>query len=213
MYADSNIVLEPATDCPERISGLQALLEGAPPLPERKQLWHSAIEKLLEGTQEGSNPMVGDWNCGLKSAAELHARAEELLSLKDQMQALGTSIAKAVSDGHLLLITTPTPFHQEASISDLNIEFEKLGSTESVDSAQTAAVTSHKESLDIKSVDVSVQKNLSNFLSSGKALKETLEKLETEKTLKVKEALEKCHDQGEPRKTDHQICLIQICQV
>jgi len=60
MYADSNIVHGPATDCPERISGLQALLEGAPPLPERKQLWHYAFEKLLEGTQEGSNPMVGD---------------------------------------------------------------------------------------------------------------------------------------------------------
>jgi len=39
--------------------------------------------------------------------AELHTRAEELVSLKDQMQALGMSIAKAVSDGHLLLITTP----------------------------------------------------------------------------------------------------------
>jgi len=118
------------------------------------------------------------------------------------------SIAKAVSDGHLLLITTPTPFHQEACIGDLNIEFEKLGSTESVDSAQAAAATSHKEWLDIRSVDVSVQKNLSNLFSSGKALKEKLEKLETEKTLKVKEALEKCHDQGKPRKSDHQTGLI-----
>jgi len=60
MYADSNIVHGPATDRPERISGLQALLEGAPPLPEHEQLWHRAIEKLLEGTQEGSNPMVRD---------------------------------------------------------------------------------------------------------------------------------------------------------
>jgi len=60
MYADIGIVHGPATDCPERISGLQALLEGAPALPERKQLWHCAIEKLLEGTREGSNPMVGD---------------------------------------------------------------------------------------------------------------------------------------------------------
>jgi len=60
MYADSSIVLEPGTDCPERISGLQASLEGAPPLPERKQLWHCAFEKLLEGTREGSNPMMSD---------------------------------------------------------------------------------------------------------------------------------------------------------
>jgi len=60
MYADSNIVHGPVTDRPERISGLRALLEGAPRLPERKQLWHCAIEKLLERTQEGSNPMVGD---------------------------------------------------------------------------------------------------------------------------------------------------------
>jgi len=121
------------------------------------------------------------------------------------MQALGMSIAKAVSDGHLLLITTPTPFHQEACIGDLNIEFEKLGSTESLDSAQAAAATSHKEWLDIKLVDISV---LSNLLSSGKALKEKLEKLETEKSLKVNEALEKCHDEGEPRNTDHQTGLI-----
>jgi len=96
---------------------------------------------------------------------------------------------------------------------DLNIKFENLESTKSVNSAQAAAVTSHKEWLDIKSVDVSVQKNLSNLLSSGRALKEKLEKLETEKSLKVYEALEKCHDQGKPRKTDHQTGLIQIYQV
>src|SRR5258706_4229710 len=34
-YADSNIVHEPATDSPARISGLQALIENAPPLPDR----------------------------------------------------------------------------------------------------------------------------------------------------------------------------------
>jgi len=96
---------------------------------------------------------------------------------------------------------------------DLNIEIENLESTKSVDSAQAAAVTSRKEWLDIKSVDVSVQKNRSNLFSSGRALKEKLEKLETEKTLRVKEALEKCHDQGEPRKSDHQTDLIQICQI
>jgi len=51
---------ELGTDSPERISGLQALLEGEPPLPERKWLWHSALERLLDGTREGSNPMVCD---------------------------------------------------------------------------------------------------------------------------------------------------------
>jgi len=59
-YADSNIVHEPSTDCPERISGLQELLERAPPLPERKLLWHCALEKLLDGTRDGSYPTLGD---------------------------------------------------------------------------------------------------------------------------------------------------------
>src|SRR5258706_15845548 len=53
-YADCNIVHEPATDSPERISGLQALLEGGPPLPDRKLLWHHALEELLDGTRHGS---------------------------------------------------------------------------------------------------------------------------------------------------------------
>ena len=57
-YADDSVVYEPGTDCPERISGLQALLEGAPPLPERKLLWHCALEKLLDGTRDGSNPII-----------------------------------------------------------------------------------------------------------------------------------------------------------
>ena len=59
-YADSNIVHEPATDCPERISGLQALLEGAPPLPDHKMLWHHTLEELLGGTRDGSKPLFGD---------------------------------------------------------------------------------------------------------------------------------------------------------
>jgi len=59
-YADGYVVHEPSTDCPERISGLQTLLEGVPPLPEHKLLWHCAVEKLLDGTREGSNPIVGD---------------------------------------------------------------------------------------------------------------------------------------------------------
>ena len=41
------------TDCLDRISGLQALLEGAPALPERKLSWHRAFEKLLDATREG----------------------------------------------------------------------------------------------------------------------------------------------------------------
>ena len=47
------MVHEPATDCPKRIAGLQALLEGAPPLPDIKLLWHSALEELLGGTRDG----------------------------------------------------------------------------------------------------------------------------------------------------------------
>jgi len=55
MCADSNSVHEPATDCPERIAGLQVLLEGAPPLPDNDVLlWHGALEKLLDGTRDGS---------------------------------------------------------------------------------------------------------------------------------------------------------------
>ena len=60
MYADSIITHGPGADCPKRISGLQGLLEGAPPLPERKLLWHCALEKLLDGTRDGSNP-VQSW--------------------------------------------------------------------------------------------------------------------------------------------------------
>ena len=59
-YANGIIVHEPATECLKRISSLQVLLEGAPPLPERKMLWHGALEGLLDGTRDGSNPMVGD---------------------------------------------------------------------------------------------------------------------------------------------------------
>ena len=53
-YTDSNIAHESATDYPDRISGLQALLEGAPPLLSSKLLWHRTLEKLLDGTRDGS---------------------------------------------------------------------------------------------------------------------------------------------------------------
>jgi len=84
-------------------------------------------------------------------------------------------------------------------ICDLNIEFEKLRSTERVKSALAATVTSHKEWFDIKSIDVNVPKNLSNWFSSGRALKE---KLESEKTLRVNEAFREYSNQGELRKGD-----------
>ena len=59
-YADSNIVHEPATDCPERISGLKALLEGAPVLPDSKLMWHRALARLLDGTRDGlKHPRCG----------------------------------------------------------------------------------------------------------------------------------------------------------
>ena len=52
-YVVSNPIPANGPDCPDRISGLQALLEGAPALPERKLSWHRAFEKLLDGTREG----------------------------------------------------------------------------------------------------------------------------------------------------------------
>ena len=60
MYGDNITAYRPGTDCSERISGLQALLEGAPHLPERNLLWHCTLEKLLDGTRDGSNP-VQSW--------------------------------------------------------------------------------------------------------------------------------------------------------
>jgi len=78
-------------------------------------------------------------------------------------------------------------------IRNLNIEFEKLESTENIHSAQTVTTTSHKDWLDIKSVDISVRKNpLSGLLSSGRAQRER-ENL-------VRELFNKYHKQGEPRK-------------
>ena len=54
MYADSNIVYEHSADSPDRVSALHALLENAPPLPDRMMSWHRALEKLLKGTRDGS---------------------------------------------------------------------------------------------------------------------------------------------------------------
>ena len=46
-------LIQYGTDFPKSISGLQALLEAAPPLPERKLSWNCAFEKLLDGTRAG----------------------------------------------------------------------------------------------------------------------------------------------------------------
>ena len=59
-YADSDIAHDPCADRPERISGLQALLEGTPPLTERKLMWQCAFEELLDGTRNGPIPILGD---------------------------------------------------------------------------------------------------------------------------------------------------------
>jgi hypothetical protein len=95
-------------------------------------------------------------------------------------------------------------------IGDLNSEFAKLEKTDNVNSAQGATATSHKDWCDIKSVDVSAQKGLSGLLSLGQAQKE---KLENEKRLRADEAFQKYHNQGDPRKSDHQTDLMEICQI
>jgi hypothetical protein len=79
--------------------------------------------------------------------------------------------------------------------SDLKFEFEKLESTDEIDSAQAATVTSHKDWRDL-----GVKKGLSTLLSSGRTQRE-----------KLGEAFEKYYNQGEPRKSDHETCLIEIC--
>jgi len=98
-------------------------------------------------------------------------------------------------------------------IRELDSEFEKLESTEGVNSAQAATATLHTNWLDIKSGDISVQKDLSNLFSSGRVQKG---KLENQKSLKAQEAHKafvECYEQGEPRDIDHQAYLIQICQI
>jgi len=84
-------------------------------------------------------------------------------------------------------------------IRDLNIEFEKLRSTESIESAQAATATSHKEWLDIKSDDFGGQRDLSDWFSSGRALKEK----RILQALKVHEASKEYYNQGEPRSSDY----------
>ena len=69
------------TDCPGRISGLQALLEGAPSPPDCKLLWHRAIEELLDGTRDGSKH---PWT--LKSKTKLNGRTEHSNSRAESIE-------------------------------------------------------------------------------------------------------------------------------
>ena len=79
-------------------------------------------------------------------------------------------------------------------IRDLKFELANVKSTHSVDSAQAATATSHKDWCETKSVDVSSQKGLSSLLSSSRAQKQ---KRENEKTLKAQTVFQKFYDQGE----------------
>ena len=97
-------------------------------------------------------------------------------------------------------------------ILDLDFEVGKLESTEGVDSAQVSTRTLHKDWLDIESVDVSVQKNLSNLFSSGRTQKERLEIERSMQVRKASEAFKKYYGQGEPRKGDHQADLTRFAR-
>ena len=99
---------------------------------------------------------------------------------------------------------TPIPFHQKMCTRTLNFEFEKLNSTQGVVSAHLATANLHW--LSTKSSDFSVRKILSNLLSS----KAKQEKEDSQISL---EAFWKYYKQGEPRKSDYQADLIQICQI
>ena len=94
-------------------------------------------------------------------------------------------------------------------IRDLYFEVEKLESTEVVDSCHASTATLHQNWLDIKSVDINVQKSLSDLFSS----KETLEYKKSRKAQEVLEAFGEYYEQGEPRKGDHQTNLMPICQI
>ena len=95
-------------------------------------------------------------------------------------------------------------------IHDLHFESKKLEPADSVDFAQAATAASHTDWHDIKSVEVTVQRNLSSLLSSGRVQKE---KLENEKRLKEREAFEKYYEQGEPRKSLYQTDLMESHQI
>ena len=135
---------------------------------------------------------------------------EGLERLKDQMQIVGKSIAKAVSDRALFINydTNPIPSGNANPSLIINFEYEKVKSTDNVDSAQAATVTSHKDWHKFKSVDISRKKGLSSLFSSFQAQKETLE-VANKKRLKAHEAFQKYHKQSDTRKSGHQADLMQ----
>ena len=147
--------------------------------------------------------------------AELYSRIEELERLKDQMEAVGVSIAKAVSDGTIILNHKTDSFPKGTFTHSLSSEVGNLESAEGVHSAQAATATLHKDWLGIKSADVSVQTQtgLSDLFSSGRSGRAQREKLENEKVVKAQEAFKKYYTQGEPRKSDRQADLTQVCQI
>ena len=106
---------------------------------------------------------------------------------------------------------TPIRFHQEMYIRDLNFEVEKHESKEAVDSALAATAALHKDWLDIKSIDVSVQRGRSNLFSSGRAQKQKLASEKRRQARDAYQAFEMYHKQGEPRKGDHRADLTQVC--
>jgi hypothetical protein len=95
-------------------------------------------------------------------------------------------------------------------ISDMNIEFAKLESTENVGSAQAATATSHKEWLDIQSADVSAQKGLFNLFSSGRAQKQKPKYEKDLEYMKIHDVFQDYYKQGDSRKSDHWVNLMQF---
>jgi hypothetical protein len=91
-----------------------------------------------------------------------------------------------------------------------SVEFERLESAENIDSARAATVTSHKAWLHIESVDISVQKSRYSLFSSGRAQKAQKDELVYRKALKSQRAFEKYYKQGEGRKIDYQVNLMQV---
>ena len=126
------------------------------------------------------------------------------------MEAVGMSVAKAVSDGTLILNHETDPFPKGIFAHNLSSEFGNLESAEGVHSAQAVRATLHKDWLDVKSADVSVQRGVSNLFSSDRAQRQ---KLENEKVVKAQEAFKKYHTQGEPMRSDRQADLTQVCQI
>ena len=131
------------------------------------------------------------------------------------MEAVGMSTAKAVSDGTLILNHKTDPFPKEICIHSLSSEFGNLELAEGVHSAQAATATLHKDWLDVKSADVSVQTQtgLSSLFSSGRSSRAQREQLEFEKEIKVNWAFKQYYTQGEPRNSDYQADLTQVCQI